>query len=469
MTLSFASLGLSAARVSHLESMGYDEPTAIQAEAIPHLLSGRDLIGQAQTGTGKTAAFALPLMEQVDASNPAVQVLVLTPTRELAIQVCQAMRGFRIDGRPKVLAIYGGQSIERQQEQLRRGTQIVVGTPGRVLDMLNRGSLSLKGLGWLVLDEADEMLNMGFIQDVEKILSKAPAERQTAFFSATMAPAIRELATKFLQSPVTVTVQSPKASPKQIQQVSYIVPRGWTKVRALQPILELEDPETAIIFVRTRRTAGDLTRQLQAAGYSVDEYHGDLSQSQRERLLMRFRQQQVKLVVATDIAARGLHVDDLTHVINFDMPDAMESYVHRIGRTGRAGKKGIAISLVTPLEKYKLRQIERHTKQPMTLVKIPTRAEIAARNLERLRSQVREAITSERLASFLPIVSQLSEEYDLRTVAAAALQMAYDQTVPAWQREHHSSEPEMSEGGVPLPKKRKGVSSEPREVSKAKE
>jgi len=465
MTLSFTSLGLSEARVKHLENMGYAEPTAIQAEAIPHLLSGRDLIGQAQTGTGKTAAFALPLMEQLDASNPAVQVLVLTPTRELAMQVCQAMRGFRIDGRPKVLAIYGGQSIDRQQEQLRRGTQIVVGTPGRVLDMLNRGSLSLQSLGWLVLDEADEMLNMGFIQDVEKILSKAPSNRQTAFFSATMAPAIRELATKFLQSPVTVTVQSPKASPQQIQQVSYIVPRGWSKVRALQPILELEDPETAIIFVRTRRTAGDLTRQLQASGYSVDEYHGDLSQSQRERLMLRFRQQQVKLVVATDIAARGLHVDDLTHVINFDMPDAMESYVHRIGRTGRAGKKGVAISLVTLLEKYKLRQIERHTKQPMTLVKIPTRAEIAARNLERLRSQVREAITSERLASFLPIVSQLSEEYDLRTVAAAALQMAYDKTVPAWQREHHSSEPE--ESSSPMPKQRKG-SAEPRQVSKAK-
>ncbi len=472
MTLSFTSLGLSEARVSHLQSMGYDEPTAIQAEAIPHLLSGRDLIGQAQTGTGKTAAFALPLMEQVDSSNPSVQALVLTPTRELAIQVCQAMRGFRINGRPNVLAIYGGQSIERQQDQLKRGAQIVVGTPGRVLDLLNRGSLSLHNLGWLVLDEADEMLNMGFIQDVEKILSKAPANRQTAFFSATMAPEIRELSAKFLHSPVTVTVQSPKASPKQIQQVSYIVPRGWTKVRALQPILELEDPESAIIFVRTRRTAGDLTRQLQAAGYSVDEYHGDLSQSQRERLLMRFRQQQVKLVVATDIAARGLHVDDLTHVINFDMPDAMESYVHRIGRTGRAGKHGIAISLVTPLEKYKLRQIERHTKQPMTLVKIPTRAEIAARNLERLRSQMREAITSERLASFLPIVSQLSEEYDLRTIAAAALQMAYDQTVPAWQRnEHHNAEAEGSERGASLPKKRKTISvqSESREVSKAKE
>ncbi len=472
MTLSFTSLGLSAARVSHLEAMGYHEPTAIQAEAIPHLLSGRDLIGQAQTGTGKTAAFSLPLMEQVDHNNPTIQALVLTPTRELAIQVCQAMRSYRLQGRPKVLALYGGQSIERQQEQLRRGTQIVVGTPGRVLDLLGRGTLSFKNLGWLVLNEADEMLNMGFIQDVEKILSQVPGDRQTAFFSATMAPEIRELATKFLQSPVTVTVQSPKASPKQIQQMTYVVPRGWTKVRALQPILEIEDPETALIFVRTRRTAGDLTRQLQAAGYSVDEYHGDLSQSQRERLLMRFRQQQVRLVVATDIAARGLHVDDLTHVINYDLPDAVESYVHRIGRTGRAGKTGVAISLVTPLEKYKLRQIERHTKQPITFVKIPTRAEIAARNLEKLRTQVREAITSERLASFLPIVSQLSEEYDLRTVAAAALQMAYDQTVPAWQRhDQHATEESSPRKAAPPVKKRKSKSgkTEPREVTKAQD
>lgn len=455
MTFSFASLGLSAARVSHLESLGYHEPTAIQAEAIPHLLSGRDLIGQAQTGTGKTAAFSLPLLEQVDSNNPQVQALVITPTRELAIQVCQAMRSYRLQGRPKVLAVYGGQAIDRQQEQLRRGSQIVVGTPGRIIDLLNRGSLSLKDLGWLVLDEADEMLNMGFIHDVEKILSQAPANRQTVFFSATMAPEIRELATKFLQAPVSVTIQAPKASPKQIQQISYVVPRGWTKVRALQPILEIEDPESALIFVRTRRTASELTRQLQAAGYSVDEYHGDLSQSQRERLLIRFRQQQVRWVVATDIAARGLHVDDLTHVINFDLPDAIENYVHRIGRTGRAGKTGVAISLVTPLEKYKLKQIERQTRQPVTLVKIPTRAEIAARNLERLRSQVREAITSERLASFLPIVSQLGAEYDLHTIAAAALQMAYDHTVPAWQRsEGYSQNTDDIDKPTPMPKKK---------------
>ena len=434
MTLSFSSLGLSEARVNQLEALGYHQPTNIQAEAIPHLLSGRDLIGLAQTGTGKTAAFSLPLIEQIDPNNSSVQALVLTPTRELAVQVCQAMKSYRLQGRPRILAVYGGQSLDRQRQHLKRGTQIVVGTPGRVLDLLNRGDLDLSQLNWLVLDEADEMLNMGFIQDVEKILSKAPANRQTAFFSATMDAEIRELATKFLHSPVTVAIQSPKTSPQRIQQVAYIAPRGWSKVRALQPILELEDPETALIFVRTRRTAGELTRQLQAAGYSVDEYHGDLSQSQRERLLMRFRQRQVRWVVATDIAARGLHVDDLTHVINYDLPDAMESYVHRIGRTGRAGKAGVAISIVTPLEKYKLRQIERHTKQQLTFTKIPTRAEIAARNLERLRSQVLDAITSERIASFLPIVSQLHEEYDLHTIAAAALQMAYDATVPAWQR-----------------------------------
>ncbi|HEY9761053.1 MAG TPA: DEAD/DEAH box helicase [Trichocoleus sp.] len=440
MTLSFSSLGLSEARVNHLTALGFDAPTPIQAEAIPHLLSGRDVIGQAQTGTGKTAAFSLPLIEQVDPNLMAVQALILTPTRELAVQVSQAFRSFRIDRRLQILPVYGGQSIERQCQRLRKGVQVVVGTPGRILDLLNRGVLSLDSLGWLVLDEADEMLNMGFIQDVEKILSKAPAERQTAFFSATMAPEIRELTTKFLRSPVTVTIKAPKSSPRQIQQVAYIVPRGWNKVRALQPILEMEDPESALIFVRTRRTAADLTRQLQAAGHSVDEYHGDLTQSQRERLLMRFRQRQVRWVVATDIAARGLHVDDLTHVINFELPDSVENYVHRIGRTGRAGKEGVAISLIHPLEKVKLRQIERHLRQELVFAQIPTRAEIAARHLEKLQTQVREAITSERLASFLPIVSQLNEEYDLHTIAAAALQMAYDQTVPAWQRS--DSQPE---------------------------
>jgi ATP-dependent RNA helicase DeaD len=299
-----------------------------------------------------------------------------------------------------------------------------------------------------VLDEADEMLNMGFIQDVEKILSQAPAERQTAFFSATMEPSVRALATKFLRSPVTVSVEQPKAAPSKINQIAYMVPRGWSKSRALQPILELEDPESALIFVRTRKAAAELTRQLQAAGHSVDEYHGDLSQAQRERLLLRFRQRQVRWVVATDIAARGLHVEDMTHVINYDLPESAESYVHRIGRTGRAGKEGTAISLVHPLDKRKLRDIEHHLRQRLEWGNIPTRAQIEARYLEKLQGKVREALAGERLASFLPIVANLSDEYDLRAIAAAALQMAYDQTRPSWMRvdQGYNEDPQVGGG-----------------------
>ncbi|GAB4132727.1 MAG: DEAD/DEAH box helicase [Cyanobacteria bacterium J069] len=438
MTLSFTSLGLSEARARHLEKSGFTAPTPIQAQAIPHLLSGRDVVGLAQTGTGKTAAFSLPILEQIDINNNAVQALILTPTRELAIQVYQSIRTLTDDRRLKILPTYGGQAIDLQISRLQRGVHIIVGTPGRVLDLLKRGDLKLNKLNWLVLDEADEMLNMGFIQDVEKILSQSPAERQTSFFSATMDPSIRELAAKFLRSPVTVSIEQPKAAPTRINQLVYMVPRGWTKARALQPILELEDPESALIFVRTRKAAADLTRQLQAAGHSVDEYHGDLSQSQRERLLLRFRQRQVRWVVATDIAARGLHVDDLSHVINYDLPDSVESYVHRIGRTGRAGKEGVAITLIQPLDKRKLRDIERHIRQQLQTGTIPTRAQIEARYLEKLQDQLRDALVGDRLASFLPIVTQLSEEYDMRAIAAAALQMAYDQTRPSWMRGDHA-------------------------------
>jgi len=352
----------------------------------------------------------------------------------LALQVCQAIRSFNDDRRFRVVTIYGGQAIEPQISRLQRGAQVVVGTPGRVLDLLNRGDLKLDQVNWLVLDEADEMLNMGFIQDVEKILNQAPTERQTAFFSATMDPSIRKLVTKFLRSPVTITIEQPKAAPTRINQVAYLVPRGWTKARALLPILELEDPESAIIFVRTRKSAAELTSQLQAAGHSVDEYHGDLSQTQRERLLLRFRQRQVRWVVATDIAARGIHVDDLTHVINYDLPDSVENYVHRIGRTGRAGKEGTAISIIHSLDRRKLKDIENHIRQRLEIVSIPTRAQIEARQIDKLQASLREALAGERMASFLPIVAQLSEEYEPHAIAAAALQMAYDQTRPAWLR-----------------------------------
>ncbi len=461
MTISFKSLGISETRANHLEKLGFSAPTAIQAQAIPHLLSGRDVVGQAQTGTGKTAAFSLPILEGIDHKIAAVQALILTPTRELAMQVAEAMRDFSGDRRAQVLTVYGGQSIERQMQRLRQGVPVVVGTPGRVLDLLDRGSLKLDQVNWLVLDEADEMLSMGFIEDVEKILNQAPVDRQTACFSATMPSSIRELVTKFLRSPITVTVEQPKAAPKQINQVAYMVPRGWTKARALQPILELEDPKSALIFVRTRRQAAELTSQLQAAGHSVDEYHGDLNQTQRERLLIRFRQNQVRWVVATDIAARGLDVDHLTHVINFDLPDSVESYVHRIGRTGRAGREGTAISLIQPLDRRKLRLIERHVRQTLKITSIPTRAQIEARHLEKLQTQVREALTGERMASFLPIVAQLSEEYDPHAIAAAALQMAYDQTRPNWMQSDQNHGEEISDTPKPVLLEKRAKSSTP--------
>lgn len=443
MTLSFQSLGLSEARIRHLEQQGFVTPTPIQAQAIPQLLAGRDVMGLAQTGTGKTAAFSLPILDRIDTRNGAVQALILTPTRELAVQVCAAIRGFTDDRRVRVLPIYGGQSIDLQISRLQRGVQIVVGTPGRVMDLMSRGELKLDQISWFVLDEADEMLNMGFIQDVEKILSQAPSERQTAFFSATMDPSIRKLVTKFLRSPVNITIEQPKAAPSRINQVVYTIPRGWTKARSLQPILELEDPESAIIFVRTRRAAAELTSQLQAAGHSVDEYHGDLTQSQRERLLLRFKQRQVRWIVATDIAARGIHVDDLTHVINYDLPDSVDNYVHRIGRTGRAGKEGTALSLVHPLDKRKLRDIENHIRQRLDIRNVPTRAEIEAKHLEKLKAQLKDALVGERMASFLPIVSQLSEEgYETHAVAAAALQLYYDKTRPNWMNASADPTPE---------------------------
>jgi ATP-dependent RNA helicase DeaD len=454
MNLSFQELGISQERVEQLEKIGFTAPTNIQTQAIPQLLAGRDVVGQSQTGTGKTAAFSLPILERLDINQKAVQALILTPTRELAIQVHDAIFEFIGNQGLRVLAIYGGQSIDRQILQLKRGVHIVVGTPGRVIDLLDRGSLKLDQVKWLVLDEADEMLSMGFIDDVEKILSQAPTERHTALFSATMPPSIRQLVTRFLRSPVTITVEQPKAAPTKINQVAYVVPRHWTKAKALQPILEMEDPETALIFVRTRRTAAELTNQLQAAGHSVDEYHGDLSQQARERLLTRFRNRQVRWVVATDIAARGLDVDQLSHVINFDLPDSVETYVHRIGRTGRAGKEGTAISLVQPFERRKQQAFERHVRQSWQVLSIPTRAQIEARQLEKLQAQVREALAGERLASFLPIVSELTEKYDAQAIAAAALQIAYDQTRPAWLQSDIALEEEMLSAATPKPKLR---------------
>ncbi len=456
MTTSFLSLGISEARSKQLETLGFDQPTDVQTQAIPEILKGNDVVGQSQTGTGKTAAFSLPILEQIDVEQTSVQALILTPTRELAQQVAEAIKTFSPDRALKTLTVYGGQSIERQMQQLKRGVQVIVGTPGRIIDLLNRKALRFDTLRYVVLDEADEMLSMGFIDDVREILRQAPEQRQTACFSATMPRQIQDLINQFMDNPVRLKVDQPKGSPKQIQQRVYKVPRGWNKIQALKPILAVEDPESALIFVRTKRTANEINQQLQANGYSVDEYHGDLSQIQRERLVQRFRNNQVRLVVATDIAARGLDVENLSHVINFDLPDNVETYIHRIGRTGRAGKDGIAVSLSLPRDRHTLRQIEGRMRQRLNFLSIPKRAEIEAQRLEKLREDLHNSLGGERMASFLPLVRELSDEYDPHAIAAAALQMIYDESRPNWLDENWQDPP--SDSPKPKPRNKRGSS-----------
>lgn len=447
MTTSFQSLGLSEALLEQVEKLGFATPTNIQTQAIPQLLSGRDVVGQSQTGTGKTAAYSLPMLQRLDLNLRAVQALILTPTRELAQQVAEAIVDFSGDRKLQVLTICGGQSIERQIRSLERGTQVVVGTPGRVIDLLDRKKLHLDKVNLVVLDEADEMLSMGFIDDVKKILEQSPNTRQTACFSATMPRPIRELIDKFLHSPLTVTVEQPKSTPSKIDQHVYLVPRGWSKLKALLPILELESTESAIIFVRTKKTASELTIKLEEAGHNVYEYHGNLSQVQRERLVQRFREGSIPLVVATDIAARGLDVELLTHVINFDLPDNAETYIHRIGRTGRAGKTGTAISLVEGIDRRLLRQIESRLRTTIHVREIPTRAMVEAQRLQKLQNLVRETLAGERMASFLPLVSDLTAEYDPSAIAAAVLQMVYDQNCPSWLKTDWEDPPKGGQGG----------------------
>jgi ATP-dependent RNA helicase DeaD len=452
MTISFQSLGLSEQFVEQLESLGFTEPTHIQTQAIPEMLNGRDIVAQSQTGTGKTAAFSLPILEQIDPDNKNVQALILSPTRELAQQVAQAIEDFSGNRRRYVLTVCGGQSIDRQIRSLQRGVHIVVGTPGRVIDLLERKKLNLDQTKWAVLDEADEMLSMGFIDDVKQILSQSPDDRQTACFSATMPRQIRDLVKQFLTDPVNVTVEQPKAAPARITQNVYFVPRGWSKTKVLLPILEMESPQSAIIFVRTKKTASEVTAQLQESGQSVDEYHGNLSQIQRERLVQRFRDGKIHMIVATDIAARGLDVEHLSHVINYDLPDNAETYIHRIGRTGRAGKEGTAIALVQPIDRRMLSQIERRLRQQLNICQVPDRTQVEGKRLNKLQGQIKEALSGERMASFLPIVSELGSEYDPQAIAAAALQMMYDQNCPSWMQSDWEV-PQISKTGLPKPSK----------------
>jgi ATP-dependent RNA helicase DeaD len=424
----FADLALAPELRRALSGLGYEEPTPIQRTAIPPLLEGRDLVGQAATGTGKTAAFALPVLQRVLGEGRRAEplALVLVPTRELAVQVSEAMHRYGHDIGARVLPIYGGQPIGRQLRALDRGADVVVATPGRALDHITRGTLDLSGLGIVVLDEADEMLDMGFAEDIEAILSGTPENRQTALFSATMPPRINGMVRRHLRDPVRVELgrQAP-ADGLLVRQSAYVVPRGH-KPAALGRVLDLEAPAAAVVFCRTREEVDRLTETLNGRGYRAEALHGGMDQQQRDRVMSRLRGGSTDLLVATDVAARGLDIEQLTHVVNYDVPSAPELYVHRIGRVGRAGREGTAITLAEPREHRMLKAIERATGQRIAVEKLPTVADLRARRLELTRAALRESLLEEDLETFRAVVEPLAEEFDLFEVALAAVKLAHE-------------------------------------------
>jgi ATP-dependent RNA helicase DeaD len=428
-TPTFEDLGLNAALLKSIKDVGYEAPTPIQIETIPVLLEGRDVIAQAQTGSGKTAAFGLPIIEAVDPRTRAVQALILAPTRELAIQVAEALHKYGRHKEVDTLPIYGGQPYERQFRGLQRGVQIVVGTPGRVMDHMRRGTLKLDNVRFFVLDEADEMLDMGFIEDIEWILEQAPEDRQMALFSATIPPRIADLARRYLNEPQRITVAGKQMTVPQVHQSSYEVPRA-RKVDALTRILDAETPQSAMIFCRTKVGVDELGEALMARGHAVETLHGDLSQAQRDRVMRRFRSGQADVLIATDVAARGLDIPDVSHVINYDIPESAEAYVHRIGRTGRAGRAGEAITLITPREVRWLRQIERTIKARIEPRRLPTLADVAERRREALKQQVRAVLDSgdDGFATYLDTINDLADEHDAAEVAAAILKLYAEET-----------------------------------------
>jgi ATP-dependent RNA helicase DeaD len=418
----FEELGLSQPTLKAIAELGYEEPTPIQARTITLMLNGTDVIAQAQTGTGKTAAFALPIIEKLQKDVRRPQALVLTPTRELAMQVAEAFHSYGKHHRIAVLPVYGGQPIERQLRALDRGVQIVVGTPGRLLDHIRRGTMQLDQVRTVVLDEADEMLDMGFIEDIEAILQTTPADRQTALFSATMPAPIANLAKRYMRDPQRITVQAEQMTVPQIRQVYYEV-GGRDKFEVLARILDFETPSSAIIFCRTKSEVDSLGERLTARAFPADTLHGDLSQVQRDRVMARFRSGQAELLVATDVAARGLDVEHVSHVINYDMPLDPEIYVHRIGRTGRAGRAGTAVTLVTPRERRLLRIIERSTGAPIQRLRLPTISDVVARRRESFKETLRDTIAQGDLQPFVIMAEDLGEEYSPTDLAAAAFKM----------------------------------------------
>ena len=423
---SFADLGLPVALVSALAAVGYESPSPIQRAAIPLLLAGHDLIGQAQTGTGKTAAFALPVLAQLDVARRTPQALVLVPTRELAIQVAEACQKYasHMPG-VHVLPIYGGQSHAPQLNALRRGVQVIVATPGRVMDHLERGTLSLDTIAHVVLDEADEMLQMGFVEAIDHILGLVPVPRQVALFSATLPAPIRRIAQKHLREPREITVKSKTATAANIRQRYWLV-AGVHKLDALTRLLEVETFDAMLVFARTKQATVELVEKLEARGFAAAALNGDILQAQRERTIAALKSGKLDIVVATDVAARGLDVERITHVVNFDVPYDSESYVHRIGRTGRAGRSGEAILFIAARERNMLRIIERATRQPLEPMKLPTVQEVNARRAEKFKKELAATLQSEDLAAYRAVVEEFVRESgaDVMEVAAALAALA---------------------------------------------
>jgi ATP-dependent RNA helicase DeaD len=432
----FASLGLDEAIIGTLAELGYEEPTPIQREAIPALLSGRDLLGQAATGTGKTAAFALPIVTQVASlertSRKTPSALVLVPTRELAMQVAEALHRYGRSAGVSVLPIYGGQAMQQQLRALRRGVDAVVATPGRVLDHIRRRSIDLDKVRTVILDEADEMLDMGFAEDLDAILAALPRERQTALFSATIPPRIAAIAQSHLRDPVRVTIGrevSGGGEKPRVREVAYVVSRQH-KIEALGRVLDMETPTSALVFARTRTEVDELTEVLGARGYGAEALHGGMSQEQRDRVMRRFREGTTELLIATDVAARGLDIQQLSHVVNYDIPSSPDAYVHRIGRTGRAGREGVAITLLEPREMRLLRSIEQVGKRKVSIESVPTVLDLRARRLELTSAALREVLEEGDYGSYCVVVETLAGEYELLDVAAAAVKLAQEASAP---------------------------------------
>jgi len=453
----FPALGLSAPLVAAVAALGYEEPTPIQREAIPVLLSGADMLGQAATGTGKTAAFALPLLDTLSrdakTGRGKTRALVLVPTRELAMQVAEALHKYAKGSTLTVVPLYGGAPMDHQIRALRRGTDVVVGTPGRVLDHLRRRTLELGAVRVLVLDEADEMLDMGFAEDIDAIVAETPDTRQTALFAATFAPRILSIAGRHLKNPKRVQIAQEKRAPgklPRIRQVAFIVGKGQ-KIGALSRILDFESPKSAIVFCRTRLEVDELTDTLNAHGYGAQALHGGMLQKQRDRVMQLFRSEKADILVATDVAARGLDIEHVSHVINFDLPTAPEVYVHRIGRTGRIGREGVAITLAAPREQRFLQYVERLTKQRIEIGRLPTEADLRKRRLESAKDALRVRIAAGGLEETRELVEALAQEFDIIDVAAAAVALANDgsdKAVPVAEAEpaEPSARPQLSRG-----------------------